>query len=641
MTDNTAPTGQSKAAAATAASKNREVDTGKPSPKGATPETPKASYERDGNQLVTALNLLRYLWPSDKPRLRMLFVFTVLAILLGQMFLAVTPLVFATVVDAVGGEGVFPTASIALIIGLVTAFGLARLLAQGSQELSSALFIFVGQNGIRTVALDTFRHLHQLSLRFHLDRQTGGLSRAIERGTKGIEFVLRMMTFNLVPTTFAILIVSAILLVNFGTLYAVITFVTVVGYIAYTIAVTEWRIKYRRMMNETDSEATTKAVDSLLNYETVKYFSNEQHEAVRYDSALKGYESAAVNSQLSLSLLNLGQGVIIAGGLILLLSMAVPQVMNGEMTVGDFVAIQAYLIQLYLPLNFLGFAYREIKQGLVDMEYMFNLLEVEREVPDQPGAVPIAVQGGRLAFDAVDFGYNDDRQILHKLDFTVEPGKTLAIVGPSGSGKSTIGRMLFRFYDVWDGGILIDGQDLRSVTQSSLREAIGIVPQDTVLFNDTIAYNIAYGRPDASREDVIRAAKLAQIHNFILDLPEGYDTRVGERGLKLSGGERQRVSIARTILKDPAILLFDEATSALDTDTESAIQASLAAVSKDRTTLIIAHRLSTVVMLMRLLCSIRAKSSKMALITPFWRAMGSMRTCGTRNRKLMSNCRKA
>jgi len=595
MTDNTAPTGQSKAAAATAASKNREVDTGKPSPKGATPETPKASYERDGNQLVTALNLLRYLWPSDKPRLRMLFVFTVLAILLGQMFLAVTPLVFATVVDAVGGEGVFPTASIALIIGLVTAFGLARLLAQGSQELSSALFIFVGQNGIRTVALDTFRHLHQLSLRFHLDRQTGGLSRAIERGTKGIEFVLRMMTFNLVPTTFAILIVSAILLVNFGTLYAVITFVTVVGYIAYTIAVTEWRIKYRRMMNETDSEATTKAVDSLLNYETVKYFSNEQHEAVRYDSALKGYESAAVNSQLSLSLLNLGQGVIIAGGLILLLSMAVPQVMNGEMTVGDFVAIQAYLIQLYLPLNFLGFAYREIKQGLVDMEYMFNLLEVEREVPDQPGAVPIAVQGGRLAFDAVDFGYNDDRQILHKLDFTVEPGKTLAIVGPSGSGKSTIGRMLFRFYDVWDGGILIDGQDLRSVTQSSLREAIGIVPQDTVLFNDTIAYNIAYGRPDASREDVIRAAELAQIHNFILDLPEGYDTRVGERGLKLSGGERQRVSIARTILKDPAILLFDEATSALDTDTESAIQASLAAVSKDRTTLIIAHRLSTVV----------------------------------------------
>ena len=595
MTDNTATPGQSKAGTSPAASKNRASSTGKPGSTGAAPETPKASYERDGNQLLTALNLLRYLWPSDKPRLRMLFVFTVLAILLGQIFLAMTPLVFATVVDAVGGEGLFPTASIALIIGLVTAFGLARLLSQGSQELSSALFIFVGQNGIRTVALDTFRHLHQLSLRFHLDRQTGGLSRAIERGTKGIEFVLRMMTFNLVPTTFAILIVSAILLVNFGALYAVITFVTVVGYVAYTIAVTEWRIKYRRMMNASDSEATTKAVDSLLNYETVKYFSNERHEAVRYDRALKGYESAAVNSQLSLSLLNLGQGVIIAGGLILLLSMAVPQVMNGEMTVGDFVAIQAYLIQLYLPLNFLGFAYREIKQGLVDMEYMFNLLDVEREVPDADGAVPIAVDGGRLAFNAVDFGYNDDRQILHKLDFTVEPGKTLAIVGPSGSGKSTIGRMLFRFYDVWDGGIAIDGQDLRAVTQSSLREVIGIVPQDTVLFNDTIAYNIAYGRPEATREDVIRAAQLAQIHEFILGLPEGYDTRVGERGLKLSGGERQRVSIARTILKDPSILLFDEATSALDTDTESAIQASLAAVSKDRTTLIIAHRLSTVV----------------------------------------------
>ena len=595
MTDNTANPGQSKDAAGSAVPRTKGPSAGMPAGSGGAPDTPKASYERDGNQFVTALNLLRYLWPADKPRLRLLFVLTGLAILAGQLFLAVTPLVFATAVDAVGGEGAFPNASLALIVGLVAAFGLARLLAQGSQELSSALFIFVGQNGIRTVALETFRHLHQLSLRFHLDRQTGGLSRAIERGTKGIEFVLRMMTFNLVPTTFAIVIVSVILLVNFGAIYAIITFVTVVGYIIYTIAVTEWRIKYRRMMNQTDSEATTKAVDSLLNYETVKYFSNEDHEAVRYDSALRGYESAAVNSQLSLSLLNLGQGVIIAGGLVLLLSLAVPSVMSGEMTVGDFVAIQAYLIQLYLPLNFLGFAYREIKQGLVDMEYMFNLLEVEREVPDGPGATDIAVSGGLLAFRDVDFGYNNDRQILHKLDFEVQPGKTLAIVGPSGSGKSTIGRMLFRFYDVWDGGIEIDGQDLRGVTQSSLREAIGIVPQDTVLFNDTIAYNIAYGRPNASRDEVIEAAKLAQIHNFILDLPEGYDTRVGERGLKLSGGERQRVSIARTILKNPAILLFDEATSALDTDTESAIQASLAAVSRDRTTLVIAHRLSTVV----------------------------------------------
>ena len=595
MTDTTSTPGQTNASASSAVPKNSQTGTAKSGQSGGSPETPKASYERDGNQLITALKLLRYLWPAQRPRLRLLFVLTGLAILMGQLFLAVTPLVFATAVDSVGGEGWFPSASIALIIGLVTAFGLARLLSQASQELSSALFIFVGQNGIRTVALETFRHLHQLSLRFHLDRQTGGLSRAIERGTKGIEFVLRMMTFNLIPTTFAIFIVSAILLLNFGAIYAIITFVTVVGYIIYTIAVTEWRLKYRRMMNETDSEATTKAVDSLLNYETVKYFSNEDHEAVRYDGALKGYESAAVNSQLSLSLLNLGQGVIIAGGLVLLLGMAVPQVVSGEMTVGDFVAIQAYLIQLYLPLNFLGFAYREIKQGLVDMEYMFNLLEVEREVPDREGAVPVMVDGAQLAFRTVDFGYNDDRQILHQLDFTVEPGKTLAIVGPSGSGKSTIGRMLFRFYDVWAGGIEIDGQDLRDVTQSSLRGAIGIVPQDTVLFNDTIAYNIAYGRPNASQEEVIKAAELAQIHQFIMELPEGYDTRVGERGLKLSGGERQRVSIARTILKDPAILLFDEATSALDTDTESAIQASLAAVSRDRTTLVIAHRLSTVV----------------------------------------------
>ena len=595
MTDKSASPGQPQAATVSAIPKSKAPGAAKPGQSGGAPETPKASYERDGNQLITALNLLRYLWPANKPRLRLLFVLTGLSILLGQLFLAVTPLVFAAAVDAIGGEGAFPNASIAVIVGLVAAFGLARLLSQGSQELSSALFIFVGQNGIRTVALETFRHLHKLSLRFHLDRQTGGLSRAIERGTKGIEFVLRMMTFNLIPTAFAILIVSTILLINFGALYAIITFVTVVGYIIYTVAVTEWRLKYRRMMNETDSEATTKAVDSLLNYETVKYFSNENHEAARYDRALKGYESAAVTSQLSLSLLNIGQGIIIAGGLVLLLGMAVPQVVNGEMTVGDFVAIQAYLIQLYLPLNFLGFAYREIKQGLVDMEYMFNLLEVEREVPDREGATPIAVEGGHLAFRTVDFGYNDDRQILHELDFAVEPGKTLAIVGPSGSGKSTIGRMLFRFYDVWGGGIEIDGQDLRDVTQSSLREAIGIVPQDTVLFNDTIAYNIAYGRPNASREEVIQAAELAQIHQFIMELPEGYDTRVGERGLKLSGGERQRVSIARTILKDPSILLFDEATSALDTDTESAIQASLAAVSRDRTTLVIAHRLSTVV----------------------------------------------
>ena len=567
----------------------------RPASAGGSPSAPRASYERDGKPWLTAFTLLRYLWPADRPRLRLLFVLTGLAILLGQVFLAITPMVFATAVDALAGEGRFPAASLTLLIGLVTAFGLARLLAQGSQEISSALFVFVGQNGIRSVALETFRHLHELSLRFHLGRQTGGLSRAIERGTKGIEFVLRMTTFNLVPTTFAIVIVSLILLFNFGALYAVITFVTVVGYIIYTVMVTDWRIKYRRMMNETDSEATTKAVDSLLNYETVKYFSNEAHEATRFDSALRGYERAAVNNQLSLSLLNIGQGVIIAGGLVLLLSLSVPQVLSGEMTVGDFVAIQAYLIQLYLPLNFLGFAYREIRQGLVDMEYMFNLLAVEREIPDIPGASMLRIEGGKLDFERVNFGYNDDRQILHHLDFSVKAGDTLAIVGPSGSGKSTIGRMLFRFYDVWDGSIRIDGQDIREVKQTSLRDAIGIVPQDTVLFNDTIDYNIAYGRPDASLNDVIEAARLAQIHDFILDLPDGYDTRVGERGLKLSGGERQRVSIARTILKNPSILLFDEATSALDTDTESAIQASLAAVSRDRTTLIIAHRLSTVV----------------------------------------------
>ena len=591
----------------------------KASPK---PQTPDQNWERDGDQIGTLVRMFGYLWPANQPRLRFLLILTVAAMGIGQLVLFATPILFSKIIDAfqfgalglgfwdllwadsdklaadakAQGLGIEVIGgSLALVLGMVFAYGLARLLGQAVNEGRDALFVSVGQNAIRTIALETFRHLHRLSLRFHLDRQTGGLSRAIERGTKGIEFVLRFLTFNLVPTFFQIGMVSLFLLFNFGWTYALVTFVTVVGYIYYTISVTEWRIKFRRQMNEADSKANTKAIDSLLNYETVKYFSNEAHEADRLDDALAGYERSAIRSQLSLSFLNIGQGFIIAAGMVILLAMSAPQVQNGEMALSNFVLLHSFLLQLYLPLGFLGFAYREIKQGLIDMEYMFNLLGVNQEVDDKPGANPLDVRGAELEFDAVDFGYNDDRQILHKLSFKVAAGKTTAIVGPSGSGKSTIGRLLFRFYDVWGGSIKIDGVDIRDVTQESVRGSIGIVPQDTVLFNDSIFYNIAYGRPSASEEEVIEAAKLAQIHDFITALPDGYDTKVGERGLKLSGGERQRVSIARSILKGPQIMLFDEATSALDTDTESAIQESLEQVAAQRTTLVIAHRLSTVV----------------------------------------------
>ena len=462
-------------------------------------------------------------------------------------------------------------------------------------ELRDALFARVGQNAIRQVALSTFRHLHALSMRFHLDRQTGGLSRAIERGTKGIDFLLRFVLFSIFPTLLEIFLVCGILWTLFDFWYAAVTFTTIVGYIVYTISVTEWRLKFRRAMNKSDSEANTKAIDSLLNFETVKYFNNEDHEASRFDGALAGYEKAAIRSNVSLSFLNIGQAAIISIGVTLVMLMAAHGVKNGTMTLGDFVLVNTYLIQLYMPLNFLGFVYREIKQSLVDMEFMFNLLDEATEVVDAPDAKPLVLSGGEVEFDAVDFSYNPERQILHGVTFSVPKGTTTAVVGPSGSGKSTIGRLLYRFYDVNAGSIRIDGQDLRDSQQQTVRGQIGIVPQDTVLFNDTIAYNIAYGRPGSDQEKVIEAAKLAQIHDFILSLPDGYDTVVGERGLKLSGGERQRVSIARTILKNPEILLFDEATSALDSRTEKEIQKSLAEVSKGRTTLVVAHRLSTII----------------------------------------------
>ncbi|MGH7558461.1 MAG: ABCB family ABC transporter ATP-binding protein/permease, partial [Gemmatimonadota bacterium] len=480
-------------------------------------------------------------------------------------------------------------------VALIVGYGVVRVASAAFAELRDALFAKVGQRAIRRVALETFGHLHRLSLRFHLDRRTGGVARAIERGTGGIEFLLSFMLFNILPTLVEIALVCGILWRFYSASFAAVTFVTIAVYIAFTIAVTEWRTKFVRTMNETDTEASARVVDALLNYETVKYFGNEAYEAARFDRALQGYERAAVKTKTTLSVLNIGQGLVIAGGLTLVMLMAARGAAAGGLTVGDFVLVNTYLIQLYQPLNFLGFVYRQIRQSLIDMESMFALLHEDVEVEDAPDARPLEATRGEVAFEDVAFGYDRDRRILEGVTFRVQPGKRVAIVGPSGAGKSTISRLLFRYYDVDAGSIEIDGQDIRRVTQSSLRAAIGIVPQDTVLFNDTIYYNIAYGRPEATPAEVERAARLARLHDFIAGLPEGYQTRVGERGLKLSGGEKQRVAIARTLLKDPPILMLDEATSALDTRTEKEIQASLDEVARGRTTLVIAHRLSTVV----------------------------------------------
>ena len=503
------------------------------------------------------------------------------------------PVVYGRAVDALAPKGA--GAALAVPVALILGYGLLRVASSGFAELRDAVFAAVQQRATRRVALRTFRHLHALSLRYHLDRQTGGLARVIDRGTLGIQSVLRLAVFNVVPTVFEIAMVTAILWALFDWRFALLTFIAVGLYLAFTLLFTNARVRIRRRMNESDNEARAKSVDSLLNYETVKYFDNEAHEAARFDRALASYEKAAVRSQVSLNMLNLGQAGIIAVGLSGIMLLAARGVASGHMTVGNFVVVNTYLMQLYQPLNFLGFVYREIKQGLVDMEHMFDLLGVPAEVADRPGAPALAAPAGEVRFEAVRFGYRPDREILKGVDFTVPAGRKLAIVGPTGAGKSTISRLLFRFYDPTGGRILVDGQDIRAVTQASLRAAIGVVPQDTVLFNDTIRYNIAYGRPGASQAEIEHAARLAQVHDFVLDLPDGYETMVGERGLKLSGGEKQRVAIARTILKDPRILILDEATSALDTRTEQEIGTALAAAAAHRTTLVIAHRLSTVV----------------------------------------------
>jgi ATP-binding cassette subfamily B protein len=544
------------------------------------------------NQTRTLRQLLPYLWPRGRFDLRARVVVALLLLIAAKITTVYVPMILREAVDSLS-----PTGEVLVVapIGLLLAYGFARIMARSFGELRDALFAKVAQSAIRRVALMTFRHVHDLSLRFHLDRQTGGLARAIDRGIKGIEFLLSFVVFSVIPTLLEILLVCAVLWVLFDWRFVAITLVTVIGYIWFTFSLTELRIRYRREMNRADTDANTKSIDSLLNYETVKYFGNEAHEARRYDEAMADYETAAIRSRTSLSALNTGQAVIVSLGIMVIMVLAALGVAQGQMTVGDFVMVNAYMIQLSMPLGFLGTVYREIKQSLVDLEVMFDLLHADPEVEDRPDAETLQVAGGAVAFEGVTFGYDPRRPILRDVSFQVPAGKTVAIVGPSGAGKSTISRILFRFYDVSDGQVAIDGTDIRAVTQDSLRRAIGIVPQDTVLFNETIYYNIAYGHPDAGRHEVDAAAKAARIDEFIASLPDGYDTVVGERGLKLSGGEKQRVAIARTILKRPAIMLFDEATSALDTKTEKEIQESLSEVSKDRTTLIIAHRLSTVV----------------------------------------------
>ncbi|MFZ8924205.1 MAG: ABCB family ABC transporter ATP-binding protein/permease [Candidatus Puniceispirillaceae bacterium] len=536
-------------------------------------------------------SLMHYTAPrgDNKIRVRIAAAFGCLVAAKGSNM--ITPLLYGAAVDLVNGESGFAMSALMYLVG---GYALARLGQQIFSEAKQYLFAKVAQRAVRGAALHAFRYLHRLSLQFHMDRQTGGMTRAIDRGAKGIEFLLTIAFFEVLPLFVEVAFVSIIMWHLFGGFYAGVTFATVAAYVYFTVRVTEWRIKFRREMNTADETAATRAVDSLLNYETVKYFNAEDVEAARYDKAMADYEVMAVRSRTSLSVVNIGQGTIIAFGLMAVMAMAGADIQKGNLTVGDFVAVNTYLLQLYLPLNFLGWVYRELRQALVDMERMFGLLDERPDIADKPDAKPLVINGGELVFDNVHFAYGE-RPILKGISFTVQPGKRVAIVGPSGSGKTTISRLLFRFYDPVAGAVRLDGQDVRDVTQASVRAAIGVVPQDTVMFNSTIGYNIGYGRDGASPDEIAAAAKLASIDGFIANLPDGYDTMVGERGLKLSGGEKQRVAIARAILKKPSIFLFDEATSALDSRTEKEIQRALDTVSKSQTTLVIAHRLSTIV----------------------------------------------
>ena len=541
------------------------------------------------NDWTTLKTLLPYLW-EWKWRV----IFAMACLVMAKMANVGIPMILKEIVDSLTVSPQSANAVLVLPMALLVAYGLLRLSTTAFTELREFFFARVTQRAVRNIALKVFRHLHALSLRFHLNRQTGGVTRDIERGTRGISTLISYTLFSILPTLVEISLVLGYLSLQYDIWFSVITIIALSVYILFTVLVTEWRTHFRRTMNDLDSKANVRSIDSLLNYETVKYFGNEEYEARRYDEGLQRFERAAVQSQNSLSMLNTGQSLIIATAVTLILWRATLGVIAGTMTLGDLVLVNAFMIQLYIPLNFLGVIYRELKQSLADIERMFALLDENREVADSPAALALQVDRAELEFKHIDFSYEAKRQILFDVDFSVAAGTTTAVVGHSGSGKSTLARLLFRFYDVDRGVILIDGQDIREVTQTSLRQAIGIVPQDTVLFNDTIAYNIAYGKPGAAQSEIEAAARSAYIHDFILSLPDGYQTMVGERGLKLSGGEKQRVAIARTLLKDPKILVFDEATSALDSQAEQAIQAQLKDIARNRTTLVIAHRLSTI-----------------------------------------------
>ncbi|MEM5529474.1 ABC transporter ATP-binding protein/permease [Gammaproteobacteria bacterium AS21] len=555
---------------------------------------------QDSTLNASSLQIIRrvvpYLWPKSDNSVRVRVVLSITMLILAKLIAVATPFFYKEAVDALTASDQSSRWLLAIGgSGLVIAYGVSRQLNILFQQLRDLIFVSVGQGALRAISLQTISHIHQLSMRYHISRKTGGLSRIIERGVKGVSFLLRFMLFNIGPLILELVMISIILVTFFDAWYLLIVAITVLSYVWFTTVVTNWRLSIRKEMNDKDRDANQKAVDSLLNFETVKYFNAQQMEVERYDISMKGYEAASVKTVKSLALLNFGQGLILNGGLVTALLLAASDVAAGRLSVGEFVMVNAYMMQVMQPLGLLGFVYREIRQSLIDMQEMFGLLEQPAEIADKPGAVDLAIKDASIEFVNVDFCYQTERPILKKLNLKIKGGQSVAIVGASGSGKSTIGRLLFRFYDVSAGALLIDGQDVRDISQASLQKNIGVVPQDTVLFNDTIFYNISYGDPSASIAEVEVAAKAARVHDFILQLPDGYQTKVGERGLKLSGGEKQRVGIARTILKNAPILLLDEATSALDTKTERDIQYSLQQLSRDRTVVIIAHRLSTVV----------------------------------------------